>query len=91
MTPRSAHSLPPDDPFPVEAMPADHPLYGMEVDGLVRTDLSWMQGEFLSFYTESTRRSMQAKFGRFKSFCAQEDLRAMPAHPSTIYRYIRFL
>ena len=72
-------------------MPADHPLYGMEVDGMVRTDLSWMQGEFLSLYMESTRRSMQAKFGRFKSFCAQEDLRAMPTHPSTIYRYICFL
>ena len=91
MTVASAPGPPPDDPYPVEPLPTDHPLYGMEVDGLLQSDWSWMQGEFLLFYTESTRRSMQAKFGRFTSFCAQEELRAMPAHPSTIYRYIRFL
>ena len=72
-------------------MPPDHPLYGTDVDGLLQSDLSWMQGEFLSFYTESTRRSMQTKFARFTRFCGQADLRSMPAHPSTIYRYIRFL
>ena len=58
VTPRSGHNVPPDDPLPVEAMPANHPLYGMEVDGLLQSDRSWMQAEFLSFYTESMRRSM---------------------------------
>jgi hypothetical protein len=75
----------------VEEMPVDHPLYGMDVDGLLGSDLSWMRTEFLSFYTESTRRSMQSKFRRFEDFCTSADLRAMPAHPSTVYRYIRFL
>jgi hypothetical protein len=50
-----------------------------------------MQGQFLSFYTESTRKAMQAKFGSFQAFCASADLAHMPAHPSTVYRYIRFL
>ena len=58
VTAASEHGTPPDDPFPVEAMPTDHPLYGMDVDGLLQSDRSWMQGEFLLFYTECTRRSM---------------------------------
>ena len=62
MRPSGGADLPPDDLLPVDAMPADHPLYGFDVDGLLQSDGAWMRSEFLSFYTESTRRSMQAKF-----------------------------
>ena len=50
-----------------------------------------LQHQFLGFYTESTRRSMVAKFGRFQTFCKAHDLIALPVHPVTIYRYLRFL
>ena len=75
----------------MDTVPADHPLYGFDVDGLLQSDAAWMQSEFLSFYTESTRRSMQAKFARFQDFCDAEGLAALPTRPSTVYRYIRFL
>ena len=91
MRPPERAAGPPDDPLPVEEVPADHPLYGMDVDGLLQSDCAWMRSEFLSFYTESTRRSMQAKFARFQDFCDSVELVALPARPSTIYRYIRFL
>ena len=54
-------------------------------------DRHWLQHQFLGFYTESTRRSMVAKFGRFQSFCEAHDLIALPARPVTVYRYLRFL
>ena len=34
---------------------------------------------------------MEAKFARFQRFCEDNELRAFPAHPSSIYRYVRFL
>ena len=34
---------------------------------------------------------MEAKFARFQRFCEDNDLRAFPAQPSSIYRYVRFL
>ena len=34
---------------------------------------------------------MEAKFARFQRFCDDHDLRAFPAHPSSVYRYVRFL
>ena len=54
-------------------------------------DRHWLQHQFLGFYTESTRRSMVAKFGRFQLFCEAHDLIALPVRPVTIYRYLRFL
>ena len=65
----SVRRLPPGDPLPVEPMPEDHPLFGCEVDGMLAGDRHWLQQQFLGFYTESTRRSMVAKFARFQTFC----------------------
>lgn len=82
---------PPDDPLPFEPVPEDHPLYGTEIDGLLRDDRSWMTQQFLASFTEATRRTMAAKFQRFQRFCEQHDLVAFPARRASIYRYIRFL
>ena len=89
LSPRPVSIL--DDPLPVEIMPEDHPLFGCDVDGLTFSDRAWMQEEFLAFYSESTRKSMHAKFTKFADFCNANDLSALPARPSSIYRYIRFL
>ena len=72
-------------------MAADHPLFGCDVDSLVASDRLWIQGEFLSYYTEATQRSMTSKFKKFQTFCEASDLAFLPTRPATIYRYIRFL
>ena len=41
--PSGEADLPPDDPLPVDTMPADHPLYGFDVDGLLQSDGVWMR------------------------------------------------
>ena len=84
-------SPPPDDPLPVEEVAADHPLFGCDVDSLVASDRLWIQGEFLSYYTEATQRSMTSKFKKFQTFCEDSGLAFLPTRPATIYRYIRFL
>ena len=76
---------------PPEVMSPDHPLFGLDVEGLTTSDRAWLQTQFLQFYSENTRRSMEAKFARFTRFCEERNLQPMPAHRSTIYRYVRFL
>ena len=79
------------DTAPAELVGADHPLFGTDIEGLTHSDAAWMRQQFLDFYSENTRLSMEAKFARFQRFCEDNDLRAFPAHPSSIYRYVRFL
>ena len=79
------------DPDIFEPMDRDHPLYGMDIDGLTQSDRQWIQDQFLHFYSESTRENLDSKFGKFEDFCHHAGLAAFPAHPSTVYKYIRFL
>ena len=79
------------DTAPAELVGADHPLFGTDIEGLTHSDAAWMRQQFLDFYSENTRLSMEAKFARFQRFCEDNDLQAFPAHPSSIYRYVRFL
>lgn len=87
----SPQATPPADPLPVEEIPPDHPFFGTEVDGLLASDRSWMEHEFLASYTEATRRTVKQKFDRFAAFCTSIGAASMPARRSTVYRYIRFL
>ena len=75
----------------MEELLRDHPLFGMEVDGMLASDRSWLEQEFLASYTEATRRTVQAKFQRFADFCASISAAPLPARRATVYRYLRFL
>ena len=74
-----------------ELIGADHSLFGTDIEGLTNNDVARMRQQFLDFYSENTRFSMEAKFARFQWFCEDNDLWAFPAHPSSIYQYVRFL
>ena len=76
---------------PPEVIPNDHPLFGLDVDVLTLTNRTWIQVQFLDFYSKSTRTTMAAKFNRFARLCEDHDLPALPAHRSIAYWYIRFL
>lgn len=64
---------------PEEPMLLDHPCARRMVDTLSASEKIWLDQQFLDFYCDSTRQSMQSKFAKFEAFCARRGVPAFPA------------
>lgn len=62
---------------PLEVIPNDHLLCGLDVDSLTLTDKTWIQEQSLDFYSKSVHATMAAKFTRFARFY---DYHELPDH-----------